>query len=208
MALAADFLARALRGHLACEPDPAGGWRIWRHTVRQRAVLDAREVWAVRIRCPAGVRLALAGCGAWVELDFAVEAQARSWGAVDGGPPGLPVLRHQRAAIPRGAIWTIRFDLPEELREGSLELWLPHSQAGRLLDLRAARPPVAAPVPPRRRLLALGDSITQGMVAAGPAGGYAMQLARLLDADLLNQGVGGHIFDVAGFDRDLPGNPT
>ena len=45
-----------------------------------------------------------------------------------------------------------------------------------------------------QRLLCLGDSITQGHKAVSPASTWAAQLARLRGAELLNQGVAGHIW--------------
>lgn len=50
----------------------------------------------------------------------------------------------------------------------------------------------------RPLLLAFGDSITQGMDAHHPALTYANVMARTLDMTILNQGVGGHVFDVEG----------
>lgn len=46
-----------------------------------------------------------------------------------------------------------------------------------------------------RRYLALGDSITQGMEARHPSITYTNILKRHLDARIINQGVGGFIFD-------------
>ncbi len=51
------------------------------------------------------------------------------------------------------------------------------------------------------------DSITQGMDARGPASIYTTQLARMLNAELLNVGVGGHIYDLDALDDELPFTP-
>jgi len=65
-----------------------------------------------------------------------------------------------------------------------------------------------SPIPESKtKYLSIGDSITQGMDAAGPASAYVIQLARLMDAELLNLGVGGHIFDLDAMDDDLPYTP-
>ena len=64
------------------------------------------------------------------------------------------------------------------------------------------------PVPQRsRRMLQLGDSITMGMNADGPGRCYASILADLLDADPLNQGIGGHIYDPDSVDTHIPFEP-
>ena len=50
------------------------------------------------------------------------------------------------------------------------------------------------PAAKRPQILCLGDSITQGFVAGWPSKCYVARLADALDADALNQGIGGHIF--------------
>ena len=53
------------------------------------------------------------------------------------------------------------------------------------------------PVKKSRRLLAFGDSITQGYTANFSSLSYVNQVARQLDVEVLNQGVGGYFFDAA-----------
>lgn len=50
------------------------------------------------------------------------------------------------------------------------------------------------PAAKRPQILCLGDSITQGFVAGWPSKCYVARLGDALDADVLNQGIGGHIF--------------
>lgn len=47
----------------------------------------------------------------------------------------------------------------------------------------------------RSRLVAFGDSITQGFVAGKPSFSYVSQLAELLEVDALNQGIGNITYD-------------
>lgn len=51
-----------------------------------------------------------------------------------------------------------------------------------------------APVPPKRKMLMYGDSITQGYDAVYPSRTYASQLANTLDAEAVNKAIGGEIF--------------
>lgn len=60
---------------------------------------------------------------------------------------------------------------------------------------------------PEKRLLCLGDSITQGMNTRSPIAAYPSQLGRLMTMDVLNQGVGGHIFETSWLDTDFPFRP-
>lgn len=57
------------------------------------------------------------------------------------------------------------------------------------------------PVAPRPCLLALGDSITQGFVTDDPSFAWPTLVAARLGLDVLNQGVGGQVFQAA----SLPG---
>ena len=50
------------------------------------------------------------------------------------------------------------------------------------------------PLPRRRQLLVLGDSIAQGFVCGDPRQSWPALLARDLDLDLVNQGIGGQVF--------------
>ncbi len=50
------------------------------------------------------------------------------------------------------------------------------------------------PVPQRRQLLVLGDSIAQGFVAGEPAHSWTVRVARRLGLDLVNQGISGQVF--------------
>jgi lysophospholipase L1-like esterase len=51
-----------------------------------------------------------------------------------------------------------------------------------------------APVKPKKRLLAYGDSITQGYDARYPSRRYSARLADALEAEEINKGIGGEVF--------------
>ncbi len=55
------------------------------------------------------------------------------------------------------------------------------------------------PVPQRRQLLVLGDSIAQGFVCGDPSQSWPAQLARKMGLDLLNQSIGGQVFQPGTF---------
>jgi len=68
---------------------------------------------------------------------------------------------------------------------------LPYDDATYLVDIEGdVRPPLPEQVP-QTRYLAYGSSITQGGSAVRPTETYAMQVARLLGADLINLGFSG-----------------
>ena len=64
------------------------------------------------------------------------------------------------------------------------------------------------PVPDKkRRYLAIGDSITQGMDARCPSITYTNIIKRHLNAQIINQGVGGFIFDARSLEPHQPFEP-
>lgn len=72
-------------------------------------------------------------------------------------------------------------------------IWLPCLRGCSIRDLWTDGTYVE-PLPPRERLLVLGDSIGQGFCCDDPAGSWAALLAEELDLELLNQSVGGQVF--------------
>lgn len=54
---------------------------------------------------------------------------------------------------------------------------------------------VVTPLERRGHMLSLGDSITQGMIAGAPSQSYTSLLGEYLNLDVLNQGVGGYVFN-------------
>lgn len=60
---------------------------------------------------------------------------------------------------------------------------------------------------PSTKYLALGCSITQGMEAVSPSITYANIVKHHFDAQILNLGIGGFIYDPDSLDENLPYNP-
>lgn len=167
-----------------------------------------------RSRCTAGCSLALRTDSPWIELSVLLEDSARDFAyfqlVADGSWQGVRGLDSLQGPSPTAQF---RFLLPtagnseadavDGLRH--IELFFPTYSRATVLDARlapgaAVRTP-AAPKGPR--LLAFGDSITQGADARHPGSAYPVQLARLIGGEVLNQGIGGHIFDPGLLDPQL-----
>lgn len=83
--------------------------------------------------------------------------------------------------------------LPGMARTRHVRVWLPALRGCEVRDV-ACDGTFVRPVPRRRNLLVLGDSIAQGFVAGDPALTWPAQLAARLGLDLVNQGIGGQVF--------------
>ena len=63
------------------------------------------------------------------------------------------------------------------------------------------------PVKHAKKMLMLGDSITQGAFVTNSCASYANLLSRIFDVELLNQGVSGYYFNVGSLDGGLSFGP-
>jgi lysophospholipase L1-like esterase len=97
---------------------------------------------------------------------------------------------------------------PAGKRMREVTVFLPYHRPAYLRSLEIADGAAAEPLRrPQRRLLVTGDSITQGAYASSSCSTYAVQLARLAGMELLNHGLGGHVYDERVLDPKLPYEP-
>ena len=202
--------------------DVGGGWlRPSRFSGAQLRALGSVRAWHPGLfrqmaACTAGVTLEFTTDASTVELSLRM-------GEVPGGTTGAleDVARHTGAKPPRPDVVFVDVDdshlgplVPDENDllsislpdPGSLDVPLPG--LGEPRHVRVWLPCLTScsvrtvthdgsfltPVAPRRRLLVLGDSIAQGFAADDPARTWPALLAAHLGLDLVNQGVGGQVF--------------
>ncbi len=96
---------------------------------------------------------------------------------------------------------TVSFNLPAG--EHRITVYLPWSTATVLRHLEIDDGASLFPVEKGLRILSIGDSITQGYTAVHPSMTYVSCMARFLNAEVLNQGIGGYQF----FEESLNGAP-
>ena len=92
--------------------------------------------------------------------------------------------------------------------EKTVTVYFPYRLAGRIFDLvlEDGASFNAAPKA-RHNILFLGDSITHGCTTYMSSMTYAHQLARALDANIINQGIAGEGFNPTAVDTELPFEP-
>ncbi|MNO18168.1 GDSL-like Lipase/Acylhydrolase [compost metagenome] len=199
--------------HMLQLQETATGVRLVRFTDMQLKHFESNEAHLLRARCPAGISLAVDTNAVWLEIELLVEGAARNYlqaTAIVRDHWVDAVSLERIGALPHTAVLKILLDPPAdpgELRR--VEVYLPHASFLTVQNVRLSPGAFATPAKdrPGQRLLCLGDSITQGFESRNPAGTYPVRLARLLNAELLNQGVGGHMFDPDSFDPELPFEP-
>lgn len=101
----------------------------------------------------------------------------------------------------------ITVTLGTDKRERRVTLWLPGLSIVRLSDVTLDDGASLRRAPTACKILVLGDSITQGYDAVYPSQSYANKMAWALDAEIVNQAIGGEIFRPAILDEELPFTP-
>lgn len=187
-----DFTRGALRFEMARE----GALQPVRHTQQQAEIYSA-ESEGRRIR-------AMASAGVCMECEtdapsLALEGTAEPGSSQDVWAFDLLVddklYAHKEGSIASEPRFAWMQPLPAGRKR--VKLYFPNLAQSFIRKLTLEEASYAEPVGHRCKLLCVGDSITQGFIARFPSAVYASVLARALDAELLNQGVGGETFNEA-----------
>ena len=180
------------------------GVRLGRFTEAQmRHYASFGEGRAIRSRCSSGASIALRTDAREAEISLKLLDRARDYAGVDVEVDGAIV--HSIVAAPAGETLRVPLFAFDGPAMRSVRVYLPQSVEFLISTLSVDDGATLEPVSTgKTKILCLGDSITQGMNARHPASIYTTGLARSLDAEVLNQGVGGHVFDPASFDRRIP----
>jgi lysophospholipase L1-like esterase len=182
------------------------GVRLRRMTPDQFAYYDRNPGWAIRSRCNSGGSIALRTDSRFMDITLHFLSGARTYFGLDIEIDGIHshCIRLDKA---QGSYERRLFEF-DDSQERTVRIYLSPNIEIKLLKLELKAGSTLQPIEPAAtNLLCLGDSITQGMDAISPVSTYPVQLARMLNANLLNQGVGGHIFDLDALDPDLPFDP-
>ena len=91
--------------------------------------------------------------------------------------------------------------------EKTVEIYFPWSRDAVISNVEIDDGATLSGVTRTKKMLTFGDSITHGYDAINPSLSYASQLARMLDAEQVNKGIGGDIFFPALLDEKEPFEP-
>lgn len=192
-------------GAVRIEPHE-GYWRFFRFTPQQEKILDERG-FSPRQYAAAGIKLDFYSLPGEVSFDFRIfPGSGRRYYAVDALVDGVNVHHHYKETNTD----TDRFllEIPAKSKKTvRITIYFPNV-AG--IELKNVTVPDGTVTPAKRKqkLLMVGDSITQGMDARHPQLSYANLLADAMQAELLNQGIGGDVFCEQNLDPSLPFKPS
>lgn len=140
-----------------------------------------------------------------IAFDYSIQkASSRNLSFVDFFVDGV-MVDHQGNGEPGDSFGTFRFSLPEGTH--NVKIAFSGLSAIGIKGISLENATVAEPLQPSYRVLTFGDSITQGYDAAYPSQSYANLLAASLNAEMVNQAIGGEVFNPGLIDADIPFDP-
>lgn len=185
-----------------------GGIRPLRFTQPQLKVYEDDSIaLALRSRCSSGVAIDIETDSPYIAFEYSVEGWSREWLYFDVYINNVFVhtMGYSNMEERDNSFY---YEIPKEHESNRVTIYLPHLVDIILYDIRVADGASVKEVPSYERdLLCLGDSITQGMDARHPSSAYPTVIARAIEANVLNQGVGGDVFNVNNLDPKLPFDP-
>lgn len=180
--------------------------RISRFTEKQLRVYEKYgEATKIRTGCLAGVFIGIKTSSKTIDVEFRLKGRARNYIGLDLESDGI-VIKSVRMKDLLPEISHLKFNLfqfPDQ-REREIKLYLPVSVEVELVSFGPHGEPLEKP---GKKILFLGDSITQGMDCISPVCAYPVVTARILGSDYINQGVGGFVFDAESLDENLSFEP-
>ena len=177
-----------------------------RFSKRQKEAYAENGGLRVRSLCASGICFDFVTDSAYVKVGYKVMSRARDFGYFDLYIDNIFVESIGDDCLSDG---TVKFKIPKDgCKEHRVTIYLPHLSELGIIGFETEENASVIPVKKEEKLLlCLGDSITQGMDAKYPSSPYPVQLARELNMELLNQGVGGYVYNGKSVDKDLNINP-
>lgn len=191
MVLNSEQMQSIARGVVRAEE--ADGWfRFYRFTEEQESYYTYNPDFLKKTFASSGVRLAFYTNSESLAFDFQfASGSSRSYGWFDLYENGAMVKHFgsESADISSGHV-----SLPLSAGEKLVELYFPWSQRTDLKDVTLDDGATLTPSYRKKKMIAFGDSITHGYDAIYPSQSYVCRLARMLDADVIDKGIGGDVF--------------
>ena len=198
MILSNEALASLLTGAIRTESEPHG-LRPWRFSQSHMERMQPNEAYCLRAEASSGMT-----------LDFETNSRALEFDIVSkpaAGTPwyGLDITVNGRLAYHKlnksgDTVSNVKVSLPEETSH--VKFYLPNLCSVRLSKFTLDDGSFVRPVPQKSKLLFIGDSITQGYTTEHPSFSLVSRLCDALDAECLNQAIGGATYNADQLDAE------
>lgn len=169
------------------------GFEFHRFTSFQRSVLDKASDFCIKATATSGVVLHCHCSGKEIKLKYkSAQGSSRTFIAFDCYIDNQLVYHYFDDPKVYESDGEFSLSLPE--RECEVKIYFPN--LNKIIVTEFSIDGTWKPIAQKRgKLLAYGDSITQGYDAIYPSGSYALLLARHFNLELVNRGIGGERFN-------------
>lgn len=192
MLLTAEQLKLIANGVEYWEDGPEGGLIPRRFCKAQEQVYSSHEAYFLRTRATSGVRLECRTDASALELSLrAFAGSAKDWYGIDLKVDGK-LWGHFEGTLQESD--RIHWAHPLPQGEKQICVYLPCLTGVEILEARLEGATILEPIEHAEKILVMGDSITQGYSAHFPSMTYVAQTAAYLNADYINQAIGGETF--------------
>lgn len=177
-----------------------GSLQLHRFTQQQRQTyaLESPD-WTAKTHSSASVTFDFITDSDYLTLKFDLfPGSSQKWGAIDLYVDGVFYANRYASDL---SIKLAGFSLPEG--QHRVTVYFPWSAQIVINEVHLSDGASVLPVEKPIKLLCFGDSITQGYLSQFASLSYVNQTARALDAEVVNQGIGGYYFNEATIDESL-----
>lgn len=170
-----------------------GCFRFYRFTAAQRELYGTlRPQFEEKVRATAGVRLSMETDSDLLRFDYCLKTgSSRPYGYFDVYENGI-LKYHFGDKVPGMTEGRGEVTLTPGMKK--VEVYFPWSCVTGLSNVEVSDGAQVKPTKKTRRMIAFGDSITQGYTALYPSLSYMSRLTDMLDAECFNKAIGGDRF--------------
>ncbi|MDD4188831.1 MAG: SGNH/GDSL hydrolase family protein [Eubacteriales bacterium] len=179
-----------------------------RFTGEQLELFGANPHYRSRSLCPSGACIDFYSDTESIRLGYTVFERARDWMYFDLfvndnyiSSTGFDTIQNESGQVD--------FNVPGSGKNSNrITIYVPHLVRIGISSLEISTGSKLSKIKNNRKtILCLGDSITQGMEAKYPSSAFPVKLARHFKADLINQGIGGYVFNKSSLTPDFKFDP-
>lgn len=200
MKLNTSQLSKIIHNVMSYSIDENGKLHFHRFSEKQREVyaLEAQD-WAMKTLSSASVTFDFITDSDFIALKFDLfPGSSQKWGSIDLYIDGVFYANRYEDDL---SIKLTGFELPAG--QHRVTVYFPWSAQTVVSEVHLSDGAFIIPVEKDMKMLCFGDSITQGYTSKYTSLSYVNQTARALDAEVVNQGIGGYYFNEATIDKSI-----
>jgi len=200
MKLNTSQLGKIIHNVLSYSFDENGKLHFHRFSQEQREIyaLESQD-WAMKTQSSASVTLDFVTDSDFIALKFDLyPGSSQKWGSIDLYVDGVFYANRYADDL---SIKLAGFSLPEG--QHRVTVYFPWSAQTVVSEVHLSDGASIIPVEKSMKMLCFGDSITQGYTSKYTSLSYVNQVSRALDAEVVNQGIGGYYFNETTIDESI-----